>query len=154
MVTFDTSTKWQMRTQRHTQKFKFPISDESADDQSNGSQSLSSISSDFSDVTPMTQMQMNTGGSGDVTDSSDKEVDKFRQLLPKSDYALLMRECRKEYQKQKPLRQQIKMLLKKTFANRQKEIEKMEAEGVPMLSSIILDWSCFKQGEYVSINMN
>ena len=107
-----------MRTQRHTQKFKFPISDESADDQSNGSQSLSSISSDFSDVTPMTQMLMNTGGSRDVMDSSDKEVDKFRQLLPKSDYALLMRECRKEYQKQKPLRQQIKMLLKKMFANR------------------------------------
>ena len=67
-----------MRTQRHTQKFKFPISDESADDQSNGSQSLSSISSDFSDVTPMTQMQMNTGGSRDVVNSSDKEVDKFR----------------------------------------------------------------------------
>ena len=107
-----------MKTQRHTQKFKFPISDESADDQFNGSQSLSSISSDFSDVTPMTQMQMNTGGSRDVTDSSDKEVDKFRQLLPKSDYALLLRECRKEYQKQKPSRQQIKMLLKNMFANR------------------------------------
>ena len=105
-----------MRTQRHTQKF--PISDKSTDDQSNGSQSSSSISSDFSDVTPMTQMHMNTGGSRDVADSSDKEVEKFRQLLPESDYALPMRECRKEYQKQKPLRQQIKMLLKKMFVNR------------------------------------
>ena len=43
-----------IRTQRHTQKFKFPVSDESADD--NGSQSSLSTNSDFSDVTPLTQM--------------------------------------------------------------------------------------------------
>ena len=75
---------------------------------------------------PLSQLQMNSdGNSGDVTDDcSDKEVDKFRQLLSENDYALLMRECRKEYQKPKPLRQQIKTLLKKSFANRQKEIEK------------------------------
>ena len=74
-----------------------------ADDQSNSLQSSSSTNSDFSDVTPMIQMQLNTGrNSGFVTDDSDKEVDKFRQLLPESDYALLMRECRKEYEKQKP----------------------------------------------------
>ena len=71
-----------MRTQRHTQKFKFPMSDKSANDQSNGSQSSSSINSDFSDVTPMTQMLLNTGrNSGNVTNGSDKEVDKFRQLV-------------------------------------------------------------------------
>ena len=141
-----------MRTQSHTQKFKFPVSDESANDQSNGLQSSSSMNSDFGDVTPMTQMWLNTDwNSGDVTDDNEKEVDKFRQLLPKSDYALLMRQCRKEYQKQKPSRQQIKLLLKKTFANRRKEIEQMEAEGKPMMSSIIVDWPCFQQGEYVSI---
>ena len=65
-----------------------------------------------------------------------------------------MRECRKEYQKQKPSRQKIKILLKKTFANRRKEIDKMEAEAVLMMSSIILDWPCFQQSEYVSINTN
>ena len=91
------------------------------------------------------------GNSGDVTDDcSDKEVNKFRQLLSESDYALLMRKCRKEYQKPKPSMQQIKTLLKKSFANRQKEIEKMQAEGMPMMSSIMVDWPCFQQGEYVS----
>ena len=100
-------------------------------------------------------MQLNTGRNSDnVTDDSDKEVDKFRQFLPKSDYVLLMRECRKEYQKQKSLRQQIKILLKKSSANRRKEIEKMEAEGVLMMSSIMVNWPCFQQGEYVSMNMN
>ena len=125
------------------------MSDESADDQS----SLSSLSSDFSDVTPLNQMQMNTGGknSCDVPDDSDNEVDKFRQLLLESDYALLIKECKKEYQKLKPSRQQIKTLLKKSFANRRKEIEKIEAEGVLMMSSIMINWPCFQQGKYVSI---
>ena len=105
-----------MRTHRHTPKFKFPVSDESADDQSNGLQSSSSISSDFGDVKPLSQMQMNIdNNSGDVTDDcSDKEFDKFRELS-ESDYALLMRECKKEYQKPKPSRQQIKLCLKRVL---------------------------------------
>ena len=116
------------------------MSDESADDQLNGLQSSSSISLDFSDVRSLSHIWMNSDGNlGDVTDEcSDKEVDKFRQLFSESDYALLMREYRKEYQRPKPLRQQIKTLLKKSFANRQKEIEKMEAEGVSMMSSIMV----------------
>ena len=120
-----------MRTQSHTHKFKLPVSNESVDDQSNGSQSSSLISSDFGDVKPLSQMQMNTdSNSGDVTDDcSEKEVEKFRQFLSESDYALLMREYRKEYQKSKPLRQQIKTLPKKIFSNRWKEIEKMETEA-------------------------
>ena len=39
---------------------------------------------------------------------------------------------------------------KKTFSNRQKELEQMDKEGVPMMSSMLMDWPCFQQGEYVS----
>ena len=61
-----------------------------------------------------------------------------------------MEEARKEVEKKEPNRKHIKNLLKETFAYRRKEIEKMDKNGLPMVSTILQDWPCFEYGEYVS----
>ena len=43
-----------------------------------------------------------------------------------------------------------KNIVEKTFCNRQKEVKQMDKEGVPLMSSMLVDWPCFQQGEYVS----
>ena len=82
-----------------------------------------------------------------------KDNGTLRELLEDADYTRMMRECRKECTKNSPSRSHVKTLLKKTFPNRRREISRMNKEGMPMMSSVILDWSCFEYGEFVSINM-
>lgn len=80
-----------------------------------------------------------------------QEKGTLRELLEDADYTRMMRECRKECTKSSPDKIHVKKLLKKTFPNRRQEISRMNKEGMPMMSSVILDWSCFEYGEYVSI---
>ena len=61
----------------------------------------------------------------------------------------MMNECMKENEKKKPNRSHIKHLLRETFPNRRVEIKKMDVNGCPMMSTIIEDWLCFWDGDYV-----
>ena len=105
----------------------------------------------------MAQTVNDNGENGNGKDGLVKEEDMLnekgtlRELLEDADYTRMMRECRKECTKNSPSRSHVKTLMKKTFPNRRREISRMNKEGMPMMSSVILDWSCFEYGEFVSI---
>lgn len=73
--------------------------------------------------------------------------------LSNEDFFSCIKECQKLVDKKQMKRQDIKTLLKKTFPNRREEIRKLEKDGQPMMSSVMVDWTCFQYGEFVSITI-
>ena len=131
-----------LRTWRHNKKYKYSpsstIKRQVSCDGSNSDGSSPSGSSDSTPPLPSSQMK--------------GEYEAELNNMSKDDYNCCMNECKKLMEKKTVKRQDIKMILKKTFGNRRNEIKKMDEEGLPMMSSVIVDWSCFTCGAFVSFN--
>ena len=69
---------------------------------------------------------------------------------PDFDFSHIMMEAKKEFEKKNPNKAHLKMLLRRTFDQRRKEIKVQDAEAMPMMSSILLDWPLLEEGQYVS----
>lgn len=78
-----------------------------------------------------------------------KEKDKPDK--PNMDFSCIMMEAKKEFEKKNPNKAHLKMLLRRSHDQRRKEIKAQDAEAMPMMSSILLDWPLLEEGQYVSI---
>ena len=110
--------------------------------------------SDSSDSSDPTSSGSSTASSDVPTSSqlpSEDDRGTLLMVLNAEEYTDKMRDVRTEYEKKSPNRQHMKFLLKMTYPNRRAEIKRMDTEGLPMMSSVIIDWSCFLSGEYVSV---
>ena len=94
-------------------------------------------SSGSSDVDPLSQLP-----------NDDKKY--LVMILDAEEYNDKMKQARSEYEKRNRNKAHLKLLLKESYPNRRGEVKRMDEEGMPMMSSIIIDWSCFLSGEYVS----
>ena len=72
-------------------------------------------------------------------------------MLDTEDYHEKMKLARQEYEKKGRNKVHLKLILKETFRNRRAEVKRMDEEGMPMMSSVIIDWPWFVSGEYVSL---
>ena len=82
--------------------------------------------------------------------SSDQTQGALMRYIDDADYVTYMKEARDEAEKRAPNRAHLKHLLKQTYARRRQEIERMDQQALPMVSSILHDWPCMEFGEFVS----
>jgi len=62
------------------------------------------------------------------------------------EYLSNMKAASKETAKNKPDSRYLKQLIRESHAWRRDEVEKMNKEGLPMVSTILKDWPCLKYG--------
>lgn len=133
-----------LRSQRFNKKFK-NFEDESDSMSSSQSSEASASSANWS-----SDWSMEAGNRSKEVVKDYKDEGKIMPFLEKADYTTMMQECQKEMEKKSPNRSHLKHLIKETFTVRRREIEKLDENAEPMVSSILEEWPCFEFGEYVS----
>ena len=120
---------------------------------------MSTLQSDIDDSAQTSKTIVSTDIKGDEKDteavlkfeSEEDSSNKRDKDKPDMDFSCMMMEAKKEFEKKNPNKAHLKMMLRRTYEQRRKEIKVQDAEAMPMMSSILLDWPLLEEGQYVSV---